>query len=575
MASWQTIFVASSSLGLTGYGLALLFIKASLVLLVAQIVAEQFELSSASFRHTIWLSAFLSLALLPLLTRLLPIWPLIPVELPASAWAAVREPNSFPGQGVGERGLFASLSLFDLLVAIYLSVVVMRLYTFARSLAAIRGITARAVPLAISVDGMAGWRRVSLKYSSEVTGPVTWGTLFPVILLPWGARHWSGDEWQMVLRHEIGHIRRFDWLSQLLGLLVATLYWPVPGMRRALSLLTLEAERACDNLVLNGDPLLSHGGGVWIEPAPNDPIKPADYAALLLRQAQLNHLPATVALGSGAELVLRVRHIVSSYIDRNAERRGRWLLVLAALLLLLPFAAIKVVGRLPVDNPLAAYTVFPVTSMSNAIAPQPPSSQFSSSFGTALGSAINAPTKPVSLKGPGHLNGEDLLSHGLLNLAFNTDGAHDLPGATLAQTTDSPVFDRPVIDGPAANNHDDYSLLPEVLYQLSPRYPDRALRRGVEGDVLVEFDLDPSGWVVHPRVIRAEPTRLFDEAVISALSQYRYRLPASASAPIAVTGLRKLFQFRLENSGNRPTESRVNVDGASAADSKPPPADSG
>ena len=70
----ESIFTEVTVTGITVYGLALLFIKALLILLLAQVFSDSFEFSPASIRHTVWLIALASLAALPVLTIFLPAW---------------------------------------------------------------------------------------------------------------------------------------------------------------------------------------------------------------------------------------------------------------------------------------------------------------------------------------------------------------------------------------------------------------------------------------------------------------------------------------------------------------------
>ena len=58
----ESIFTEVTVTGITVYGMALLFIKALLILLLAQVLADSFEFSPASIRHTVWLIALASLA---------------------------------------------------------------------------------------------------------------------------------------------------------------------------------------------------------------------------------------------------------------------------------------------------------------------------------------------------------------------------------------------------------------------------------------------------------------------------------------------------------------------------------
>ena len=63
---------------------------------------------------------------------------------------------------------------------------------------------------------------------------------------------------------------------------------------------------------------------------------------------------------------------------------------------------------------------------------------------------------------------------------------------------------------------------PQPTLRILPVYPLRARRAGVEGRVLVEFDIDEQGRVQNVQVLKAEPEGFFERAVLKALPQWRY-----------------------------------------------------
>lgn len=63
----------------------------------------------------------------------------------------------------------------------------------------------------------------------------------------------------------------------------------------------------------------------------------------------------------------------------------------------------------------------------------------------------------------------------------------------------------------------------------SPQYPPEALRDGRQGEVVVEFTVNPDGSVSNPRVVRSDPPRVFDRAALSAVRRWRFQPVASAT----------------------------------------------
>lgn len=66
---------------------------------------------------------------------------------------------------------------------------------------------------------------------------------------------------------------------------------------------------------------------------------------------------------------------------------------------------------------------------------------------------------------------------------------------------------------------------PMPLSRVNPRYPRKALRRGLEGEVVLEFTVDANGDVVEDsiKVISATPEGVFDSTSMRALSRWRFQ----------------------------------------------------
>jgi bla regulator protein blaR1 len=80
--------------------------------------------------------------------------------------------------------------------------------------------------------------------------PMTYGFVRPVILLPIDAWKWNETELRQVFVHELEHIKRFDWLVQVMARVACAVYWFQPLVWMAWRKLCLEAERSCDDAVL-------------------------------------------------------------------------------------------------------------------------------------------------------------------------------------------------------------------------------------------------------------------------------------------------------------------------------------
>ncbi|WP_101760531.1 M56 family metallopeptidase [Oceanicoccus sp. KOV_DT_Chl] len=496
----ESIFTEVTVTGITVYGLALLFIKALLILLLAQVFSDSFEFSPASIRHTVWLIALASLAALPVLTIFLPAWRLLSIDVGPQVLGAGE--SAAQGSAI-VTAVPPAVSTVDWLVIAYLVVAVCRMVYLTLEVIKVGWVTAKAKNAGSAWYEQAGRYsdgRLKIKISAGIDGPVTWGTLYPVILLPEGCEHWSQLEKEMVLRHELGHIQRIDWLTQLLAQLVAVLYWPVPGISRALRSLSLEAERACDDLVLA------------------DGVTPADYAALLLRQARVNKLQATVALGKPSELAQRVRHIVNSYVDRAGERKTRFWLAVGASLFVLPFASVQAIGSLPQGGPLSGMVLIPVVMAPEKKLPVIPKRPAED---------IDKPLRPqVAAAPPNGPLFKDTAEIGLVPTSIF------VPQVAASSSSDLEF------SGFSATKV-------RVRIKQQPEYPSVAQRRGIEGRVVVEFDIDANGNVINSRIADSESSTVFHRSVLKAINGYKYEPYRLGGEAMGLQGLKEEFRFQL------------------------------
>ena len=83
------------------------------------------------------------------------------------------------------------------------------------------------------------------------------------------------------------------------------------------------------------------------------------------------------------------------------------------------------------------------------------------------------------------------------------------------------------------------AAIPRLLSAPSPRYPLMALRRKLEGQVTVQFTIQPDGSVAAPSVVSANPPGVFDEAALVAASRWRFEA-GSRTVPSS-----RVVQFRL------------------------------
>jgi len=85
------------------------------------------------------------------------------------------------------------------------------------------------------------------------------------------------------------------------------------------------------------------------------------------------------------------------------------------------------------------------------------------------------------------------------------------------------------------------------LVRIAPDYPPRALSRGLEGWVKVQFTITPTGTVKDPIVVDAEPKQMFDEAALKAIARWRYNPRVEGGVAVERVGVQTIIRFQLEN----------------------------
>lgn len=94
-------------------------------------------------------------------------------------------------------------------------------------------------------------KKVQTWVSELVSSPVTIGFWKPVILVPLAAiNHLSPAQLEAVLLHELSHIRRYDYLINLLINFVQTILYFNPFVKAFVKIVEREREKSCDEMVL-------------------------------------------------------------------------------------------------------------------------------------------------------------------------------------------------------------------------------------------------------------------------------------------------------------------------------------
>ena len=236
--------------------------KATLVILCAFVIAAIARRRRASTRHGIFAALFVTLLVLPAAPRLIPA--ATTVELPAAF--ATPPPAVPPAVAFEDVSLAASPvdapspAGFDFLAAarnVYIAGVVLLLAHLAAGVWRLRRwandaeIWLEGTRLAAGVAFDNGIRRaVLVVMSNDVAVPLTFGFRRHTIVMPAAVAGWTAESVRRAIRHELEHVRRDDWALQLVARIGCAVYWPHPMVWAAFRRFCLEAERACDDAVV-------------------------------------------------------------------------------------------------------------------------------------------------------------------------------------------------------------------------------------------------------------------------------------------------------------------------------------
>jgi TonB family protein len=226
---------------------------------------------SAAMRHWILAAALACSAAAPALERFVPEWP-IPGILNAPDTLVVSLSNREPDRSFFDR-LRTSVSTASapsssasrtadvaLVQTVWLAGVAVSLLALLIGFARLTWIVSRArelhdgawIRVAGEVSREYGLRRrARVLQSAHPTLLATWGWARPRVVLPAGAADWNDDRIRIVLLHELAHVVRNDWATQVFAAIVRSVYWFSPLVWFAGRRLRQESERAADDAVLN------------------------------------------------------------------------------------------------------------------------------------------------------------------------------------------------------------------------------------------------------------------------------------------------------------------------------------
>ena len=160
-------------------------------------------------------------------------------------------------------------------------------------------------------------RPVRLLRSSMVHAPTVIGWVRPVILVPPSAfAGMTPQQLELILAHELAHIRRHDYLINLLQTVIETLLFYHPAVWWISLQIRSERENACDDAAVRVG------------------SDPAVYARALIAMERLRSSPTLAVAADGGSLTMRVRRLIGADAARASHFAGVWVFAVVGLALL-------------------------------------------------------------------------------------------------------------------------------------------------------------------------------------------------------------------------------------------------
>lgn len=85
------------------------------------------------------------------------------------------------------------------------------------------------------------------------------------------------------------------------------------------------------------------------------------------------------------------------------------------------------------------------------------------------------------------------------------------------------------------------------VLRVPPIYPARAAERGIEGWVVVEFTITPTGSVKDPVVLDSHPSSIFNRSALRSIRKWKYKPKIVDGNPVERPGIQQKITFELQD----------------------------
>ncbi len=379
--------------------------------------------------------------------------------------------------------------------------------------------------------------RVAVAVSRGIRSPVVIGWLKPLVLLPPAiVTGLPARQIDMILAHELAHIRRFDHLINLLQTAVETVLFYHPVVRWVSGRIRIERENACDDLAVA---------------VTSDRLA---YVEMLATLENIRYRGPRLALSMhDGQVLSRIRRLVEQ--SRPGQQLGLTVPILAATVMLAAAGGLHMLPEEILDE-----AVPPTETSLSPPGKQPETGDrleaSSAMLEGALEPAESLPAEPL-VPPPGV---EEILAAPLRpagdQRAASAESAPETQATETVPSTAQPALPQATIERlppleelfgqteplqlaryeppqavlvdlpevqPAAERLQPRISGGDLIERIEPDYPRQARLRGIDGRVMVDFVVTPQGQVSDLQVIEEQPRgQDFGEAAAEAIAQWRF-----------------------------------------------------
>lgn len=464
--------------------LSLFVLKPALASLLGLWLLDQVRYQSAKLRKYVTRAIFLSLVLIPIIGLTLPHLevPLIPGY---AFWNDLKE----------NYLLFSNITI-KLLGNIYLIGLFYLIVRLIRDISAVVTLSRKSPVLEHNAqphwmqERLTGCRfKPRIRICSIENSPVVWGLINPTILLPNQFFTLSRDIQEQMIDHELTHIQQHDWLLLILARLCCCVFWYIPWIWKLQRKLTEVIENACDDSVLEK----GHAAHSYARTLVN-----------AIKQERLKRI--TLSLSQKPFFIRRTEAILDKFTSR--ERPSQKLKIM-----------ISVVGVLSVfllSITQATTFTIPTTNKENSLIPL----------------VIIHSSRSMENPSPADTN-PTINLHYLKTLTVEPTAQKNIkressPHDTPLASPDKQIEKIALSELPGSLEVTKPFFLRKMetipLKTVLPIYPRKAFISNKEGEVTVSYDILQDGSVTNVHIIHATPKGYFEEAVINAIRQFKFKI---------------------------------------------------